>query len=172
MDLGGVHLAASGTVDMDFLAANSHGCHAGDPMQDSCITKLEADGSNFHLTSSISKFGAPFNAQPHIVEASVEPDGKLKIVTNASLSEETLANISAYGSQVPPIVGIYGEHDSFGMFTSEISSEGKSEKGYVYNLTGSLRNSRGEAMDFVGGSKDINFRQCCNQRRPLQWRFH
>ena len=31
VDLGGTHLAASGTANMDYLAANGHGCHPGEP---------------------------------------------------------------------------------------------------------------------------------------------
>ena len=56
VDLGGTHLAAAGTADMDYLAGVSaqglaplggvaHGCHQGDPLLDSCAVKLDADGT-------------------------------------------------------------------------------------------------------------------------------
>lgn len=45
MDLGGTHLAANGKVEMDYLAANGHGCHVGNPLLDSCSTKLDYDGT-------------------------------------------------------------------------------------------------------------------------------
>jgi fibro-slime domain-containing protein len=45
VDLGGTHNAAPGVADMDFLSANGHGCHDGDPLKDSCAVKLDADGT-------------------------------------------------------------------------------------------------------------------------------
>ena len=80
VDLGGTHLAASGIADMDYLSQNGHGCHAGDPLLDSCAMKLDADGtwldnswhhlhffyadrqsdgSNLHIRSSLSELAAP-----------------------------------------------------------------------------------------------------------------
>lgn len=55
VDLGGTHLAAAGTADMDYLAGTTtgianlggyaHGCHPGSPMADSCSVKLDPDGT-------------------------------------------------------------------------------------------------------------------------------
>ena len=90
MDLGGVHLPALGKVDMDFLAANAHGCHSGEPLStytgenencnlDSDQTwkngswhhlhffhaERQSDASNLRIRSTLSmlatsSYGAPF----------------------------------------------------------------------------------------------------------------
>lgn len=92
VDLGGTHLPATGTIRMDYLAVNSHGCHEGEPMLDSCVTKVDekgvwkdssvhyihffhaerqSDGSNFKIRSSISKvnlIGKPSQSDSNLKE--------------------------------------------------------------------------------------------------------
>ena len=86
VDLGGTHLAAAGKADMDYLSLNQHGCHAGDPLKDSCDIKLDpvdgawlndswhhihffyadrqTDGSNLRIRSSLSELAPSRYGQP------------------------------------------------------------------------------------------------------------
>ena len=55
IDLGGTHLPAPGSVKLQTLAQNNHGCHAGEPlaMYSNCRGAADdtgwADGSTHHL---------------------------------------------------------------------------------------------------------------------------
>ena len=44
LDLGGTHLPASGYINLDFLANSSHGCYPGNPLLESCSSKIDEDG--------------------------------------------------------------------------------------------------------------------------------
>ena len=98
VDLGGTHLAAAGTADMDYLANLGHGCRAGiDPLADSCVTagKLDpdgtwkneswhhihffyadrqTDGSNLRIRSSLSELAPSRFGQPAANNVSVKTE--------------------------------------------------------------------------------------------------
>jgi len=44
LDLGGTHLPASGYINLDFLANSSHGCYPGNPLLESCSSKIDEEG--------------------------------------------------------------------------------------------------------------------------------
>ena len=54
LDLGGTHLPASGTIDLNSLASEGHGCHADEPLESYCEGRVDdlgawKDGSWHHL---------------------------------------------------------------------------------------------------------------------------
>ena len=95
MDLGGTHLAATGKVDMDYLASKGHGCYKNNPLLDSCSTKLDidgtwrdqswhyihffyadrqSDGSNLRIRSSLSQLATLEDASPSTEPSAQTPD--------------------------------------------------------------------------------------------------
>ena len=127
VDLGGTHLAAAGKVDMDFLAANSHGCHPGDPLQDSCSAKVDAngiwldeswhylhffyadrqsDGSNLRIRSSLSELAPSRFGQPAVGQVIIKVDENgvqtTKLMLNTALDSATRAQMV---SKIDPATG-------------------------------------------------------------------
>ena len=81
-DLGGTHLPAPGKIDIGVLAANNHGCNAGEPLAafDNCAGAEErwADGSVHHLhffKMSRNTNGADFYIRTNLKQAA-EPKYK------------------------------------------------------------------------------------------------
>lgn len=134
VDLGGTHLAAPGKADMDFLAANAHGCHPGEPLSgnvaagENCALDADGtwadgtwhhlhffyadrqtDGSNMKIRSSLSELAPSRYGQPMIGEATVTPvEGQwvTNLILNTTLSDQTIAAIQASGATggVPVVV--------------------------------------------------------------------
>ncbi len=141
-DLGGVHLPAKGTVDMDYLAMNGHGCHSGDPLAKSCdldadglwknasvhhlhffYADRQSDGSNLRIRSSLSSIPSATNSIPSITEAKIEEKNgvqKVRILMNQPLDQETMAAIRNYGEITPIFVVIRKTSDPItAILTSE-----------------------------------------------------
>lgn len=101
VDLGGTHLAAPGKADMDFLAANAHGCHADqmNPLSsftgagENCDLDVDGswkngtwhhlhffyadrqtDGSNMKIHSTLSELAKSRYGQPTVGKAVVKVD--------------------------------------------------------------------------------------------------
>lgn len=135
VDLGGTHLAAAGKVEMDYLAANSHGCHPGDPLLDSCATKIDSvtgawldtswhylhffyadrqtDGSNLRIRSSLSEIAPSRFGMPSVGTASVKVDSNGVATTNmflnTALSPATLNSIRDNSAAIEAAVAAAGE---------------------------------------------------------------
>lgn len=141
VDLGGTHLAAAGTANMDYLAASSHGCHMGDPLQDSCSVKTDAagvwldqswhhihffyadrqtDGSNLRIRSSLSELAPSRYGQPAANNVSVktvtdpvtgETKQTVSMLLNTTLDDETFLNLTMYGAAQPAVLVMRTEKD-------------------------------------------------------------
>ena len=176
VDLGGTHLAASGTANMDYLAANGHGCHPGDPMLDSCGLKLDnegwiddswhylhffyadrqSDGSNLRIRSSLSELAPSRYGQPAIgsVLAKLDSNGNQTVTMflNTTLDATTIQNIATYGSTQPTIIVMRTETDP--------TTGAKTIKTYGYYVTsveqGASMGSAGVQYTFTGILMDEN----------------
>ncbi|MCF0220839.1 MAG: fibro-slime domain-containing protein [Fibrobacter sp.] len=123
VDLGGTHLAAPGTADMDFLGANAHGCKPGMPLagynaaNENCDLDVDGtwkdgswhhlhffyadrqtDGSNMKIHSTLSEMAKSRFGQPAVnnVTVKVDENGEqtTSILLNTLLSNETIASIN------------------------------------------------------------------------------
>ncbi|PZW72933.1 fibro-slime domain-containing protein [Fibrobacter sp. UWR1] len=140
VDLGGTHLAAAGTANMDYLAASGHGCRMGDPLQDSCSVKTDAagtwldqswhhihffyadrqtDGSNLRIRSSLSELAPSRYGQPAANNVSVKTETRedgttyqtISMLLNTTLDDETFMNLTMYGAVQPAIIVMRTETD-------------------------------------------------------------
>ncbi len=156
VDLGGTHLAAAGTADMDYLGTLGHGCRQGvDPLADSCSFKLDpdgswkdqswhhihffyadrqTDGSNLRIRSSLSELAPSRYGQPAansvIVKMDENGNQTTSMLLNTNLDETTLANIRAQGSTNPVILVMRDE-----TVTNADGSVSTTTKVYGYYVT-------------------------------------
>ena len=176
VDLGGTHLAAPGLADMDYLASQGHGCHEGDPLLDSCATKLDGgiwrdsswhhlhffyadrqtDGSNLRIRSSLSELAPSRYGQPAVgsVLAKLDSAGNQTVTMflNTKLSQSTIDNIKAKGTTEPAILVMRTVTDpATGKLKTEV---------YGYYITdikeGDSQGSSGVQYDFTGELRDFN----------------
>lgn len=116
VDLGGNHLAAPGAVNIQTLAQNNHGCHAGEPLADytNCTGASDAtgwgegswhhlhffyadrqtDGSNMLIRTSLSELAPSKYGQPTITEALATIENGQSAITvtmNTKLDANTMA---------------------------------------------------------------------------------
>ena len=115
VDLGGNHLAAPGAVNIQTLAQNNHGCHAGEPLADytNCTGASDAtgwgegswhhlhffyadrqtDGSNMLIRTSLSELAPSKYGQPTITEALATIDAgqsSISVTMNTKLDATTM----------------------------------------------------------------------------------
>jgi fibro-slime domain-containing protein len=118
VDLGGTHLAAPGSVDVETLAQNNHGCHEGEPLAgySNCVAgstvwqantwhhlhffyaDRQTDGSNMFMRTSLSELAPSKYGQPTVTDVMVTiKDGKTvaSMFLNTGLNQETLDAIRA-----------------------------------------------------------------------------
>ena len=116
VDLGGNHLAAPGAVNIQTLAQNNHGCHAGEPLADytNCTGASDAtgwgegswhhlhffyadrqtDGSNMLIRTSLSELAPSKYGQPTITEALATIENgqsAISVTMNTKLDATTMA---------------------------------------------------------------------------------
>lgn len=183
VDLGGTHLAAAGTADMDYLSTYSHGCQPGDPLLDSCVAKLDADGtwqhdswhylhffyadrqsdgSNLRIRSSLSELAPSRYGQPAIgsVLAKLDSNGNQTVTMflNTTLDATTVQNILTYGKTMPTIIVMRTETDP--------ATGAKTIKTYGYYVEsieeGASMGSAGVQYTFKGSLKDENGQPAAN----------
>ncbi|MCQ2061264.1 MAG: fibro-slime domain-containing protein [Fibrobacter sp.] len=124
VDLGGTHLAAPGSVNIQVLAQNNHGCHAGEPLANytNCTDASDAtgwadnswhhlhffyadrqtDGSNLLIRTSLAELAPSKYGQPTVSEAYATIDeGKTvaSMYMNTTLTQETIDQIKAEGAK-------------------------------------------------------------------------
>lgn len=164
VDLGGTHMAAPGTVDVNHLAINQHGCHSG-PLVAEAQAKgcwepnswhhlhffyadRQTDGSNLRIKSSLSETAPTMYGQPVILTSDIvrKDEGLVtNIVLNTELDENTL-NLIMNGFNNPGYFPILVTRrtenglDTLGFNIESISAEGymNDAGGYVYKLVGNL----------------------------------
>lgn len=115
VDLGGTHLAAPGAVNIQTLAQNNHGCHAGEPLANytNCTGASDAtgwaenswhhlhffyadrqtDGSNLLIRTTLAAIAPSKYGQPTIQEAIASIEKGTSSVTvsmNTTLNQETI----------------------------------------------------------------------------------
>ena len=115
VDLGGTHLSAPGKVNIQTLALNNHGCHAGEPLatQSNCdgasdatgwrddtwhhlhffYADRQSDGSNIYIRTSLAELAPSRYGQPTVsnVVVKVGADG---VATNSMFMNVPLADSS------------------------------------------------------------------------------
>lgn len=133
VDLGGTHLAAPGAVNIQTLAMNNHGCHAGEPLAgySNCTGASDAtgwgegswhhlhffyadrqsDGSNMLIRTSLAELAPTKYGQPTVTGAEVTvTDGvaTTSLILNTELSPQTIEMMINGGlsEQVPSMVVI------------------------------------------------------------------
>ncbi|SHK54878.1 fibro-slime domain-containing protein [Fibrobacter sp. UWEL] len=178
VDLGGTHLAAAGTANMDYLAANSHGCHFGDPLADSCATKIDAagvwkdeswhhihffyadrqtDGSNLRIRSSLSELAPSRYGQPAANNVSVKNETRedgttyqaVSMLLNTELDMETYQNIAMKGATQPAIIVMRTEKDASGNTVT------KTYGFYIESISGpENKGAKGQLYQMNGTLKD------------------
>ena len=130
VNLGGTHLSAPGSVNIQTLALNNHGCHAGEPLSQytNCTGASDAtgwgdntwhhlhffyadrqtDGSNIYIRTSLSELAPSRYGQPAVgsVLAKLDSAGNQTVTMfmNTTLDQATLEAIQAYGNTQPTIV--------------------------------------------------------------------
>ena len=124
VDLGGNHLAAPGAVNIQTLAQNNHGCHAGEPLADytNCTGASDAtgwgenswhhlhffyadrqtDGSNMLIYTSLAELAPSKYGQPAVSEAyATIKDGQTvaSMYMSTALTQETIDAVKAEGAK-------------------------------------------------------------------------
>lgn len=131
VDLGGTHLATPGSVNIQTLAQNNHGCHAGEPLATgrNCngaadnggwgdgswhhlhffYADRQTDGSNLYIRTSLAELAPTKYGQPAVLGAEVTVANGVtttSLILNTQLSQESLDLMMAGGQSntVPAIV--------------------------------------------------------------------
>lgn len=176
VDLGGTHLAAPGAVNIQTLAQNNHGCHAGEPL--SLYTNCEgasdatgwgegswhhlhffyadrqSDGSNMLIRTTLAEIAPSRYGQPSVGKAIVTIDEngnqKVSMLLNTALDQNTINNIMA-NPNVPAILIVRNEKDANGNITPVVYGL------YVSSIaTGGNEGSSGVQYDLTGELRDAN----------------
>ena len=174
IDLGGTHLPAPGSVSIQTLAKNNHGCHVGEPlaMYTNCDGASDATGwaddswhhlhffvanrqteiSDFSMSlpSSFSIYAAPSRyGMPTVrkVTTLVDEAGFAlnSLYVNTELADSTVAKMNS--SHVPSFVVLRGDN-VYGFYVSRISgATDKGEEGTMYQFEGVLKDVDGNVVE-------------------------
>lgn len=176
VDLGGTHLAAPGAVNIQTLAMNNHGCHAGEPLAGytNCegasdatgwgegswhhlhffYADRQSDGSNMLIRTTLAEIAPSRYGQPSVGKAIVTIDEngnqKVSMLLNTALDQNTINNILA-NPESPAILIIRNQVDANGNVTPVVYGL------YVNAITpGGNEGSSGVQYDLSGVLKDAN----------------
>jgi len=174
IDLGGTHLPAPGSVSIQTLAKNNHGCHVGEPlaMYTNCDGASDATGwadgsvhymhifvanrqteisdfsmslpSSFSIYAAPSRYGMPMVRK---VTTLVDEAGFAlnSLYVNTELADSTVAKMNS--SQVPSFVVLRGDN-VYGFYVSRISgATDKGEEGTMYQFEGVLKDVDGNVVE-------------------------
>ena len=174
VDLGGTHLSAPGSVNIQTLALNNHGCHPGEPLAGdvNCQGASDAtgwadntwhhlhffyadrqtDGSNIYIRTSLSELAPSRYGQPAVgsVVVTMDEEGNQNVamILNTTLDANTIAQMQASGQ--PAILVMREVERADGTKTKEV---------YGYYITtvqeGQNKGSSGVQYDFTGQLKDL-----------------
>lgn len=176
VDLGGTHLAAPGAVNIQTLAMNNHGCHAGEPL--STYTNCEgssdatgwgegswhhlhffyadrqSDGSNMLIRTTLAEIAPSRYGQPSVGKAIVTIDEngnqKVSMLLNTALDQNTINNILS-NPTTPAILIVRNQIDANGNVVPVVYGL------YVNAITpGGNEGSSGVQYDLSGVLMDAN----------------
>ncbi len=178
VDLGGTHLSAPGSVNIQTLALNNHGCHAGEPLSQytNCTGASDAtgwgdntwhhlhffyadrqtDGSNIYIRTSLSELAPSRYGQPAVgsVLAKLDSAGNQTVTMfmNTTLDQATLEAIQSLGNTQPTIVVMRSVTDpATGTKKMEVY-------GYYVNsvVEGANQGASGVQYNFTGELRDAS----------------
>lgn len=176
VDLGGTHLATPGSVNIQTLAQNNHGCHAGEPLATgrNCngaadnggwgdgswhhlhffYADRQSDGSNMYIRTSIAEIAPTKYGQPSIIDF-------IKTIKGDEISHDMFLN-----TEIDPIVvgemmtlgqptilikrrnNTTGKLDTLGfVITSMTGPIDRGADGYQYSLDGYVIDSKLQIVD-------------------------
>lgn len=175
VDLGGTHLATPGSVNIQTLAQNNHGCHAGEPLATgrNCngasdvngwgdgswhhlhffYADRQTDGSNLYIRTSLAELAPTRYGQPAVLGAEVTVANGVtttSLILNTQLSQESLDLMMA-GGQSNTVPGIVVKRcDDFDVVTQQCRVY-KSLGYYVDNITFTIDKGAGGMIYSVQG---------------------
>ena len=174
VDLGGTHLPAPGKVNIQTLAVNNHGCHAGEPLASysNCVGSSDAtgwaddtwhhlhffhaerqsDASNFYIRTSLAELAPSRNGSPIIsdVISKVDQNGVAhnSMYMNIPLADSSVVAIN--NSNVPSMVVLREVTDASGVKQTVFYGF------YVTSMTGPIdKGASGQMYQFEGVVMDL-----------------
>ena len=176
VDLGGTHLAAPGKVNIQTLAKNNHGCHAGEPLATytNCLNSSDvsgwaddtwhhlhffyadrqSDGSNIYIRTSLAELAPSRYGQPSVSDVVVKVDengvSHNSMYMNVPLADSSLAAIQNSGNMgIPAMVVLREVTDANGVKQTVVYGF------YVTSMTGPIdKGADGQMYQFEGVVKD------------------
>ena len=175
VDLGGTHLSAPGKVNIQTLALNNHGCHAGEPLAaytncsgSSDLTgwaddtwhhlhffyaDRQSDGSNIYIRTSLAELAPSRYGQPTVSDVVVKVDengiSHNSMYMNVPLADSSLIAIN--NPNVPSMVVLREVTDANGQKVTMVYGF------YVTSMTGPVdKGADGQMYQFEGVVKDLN----------------
>jgi fibro-slime domain-containing protein len=176
VDLGGTHLAAPGKVNIQTLAMNNHGCHAGEPLATytNCLNSSDvsgwaddtwhhlhffyadrqSDGSNIYIRTSLAELAPSRYGQPSVSDVVVKVDengvSHNSMYMNVPLADSSLAAIQNSGNMgIPAMVVLREVTDANGVKQTVVYGF------YVTSMTGPIdKGADGQMYQFEGVVKD------------------
>ena len=173
VDLGGTHLSAPGSVNIQTLAMNNHGCHAGEPLSQytNCEGASDAtgwgdntwhhlhffyadrqtDGSNIYIRTSLAELAPSRYGQPAVgsVVVTVDENGnqKVSMLLNTTLDAATIQQLQSSGQ--PSILVMREVENADGTKTTVVYGF------YVTSVSGGQNEgASGVQYEFAGVLKD------------------
>ena len=186
VDLGGTHLSAPGSVNIQTLAQNNHGCHAGEPLSgdSNCSGASDAtgwadntwhhlhffyadrqtDGSNIYIRTSLAELAPSRYGQPAIgsVVVTVDESGtqNVSMLLNTALDESSLNALNSCPSTDNNFIAANCQPSILIMREVENADGTKTTVVYGFYVTsvkqGLNEGSSGVQYDFTGVLLDAN----------------
>ena len=172
VDLGGTHLSSPGKVNIQTLAKNNHGCHAGEPLSvyTNCANASDAtgwaddtwhhlhffyadrqsDGSNIYIRTSLAELAPSRYGQPTVSDVVVKVDengvSHNSMYMNVPLADSSLAAIQTSAAMgLPAMVVLRELTDANGVKQTVVYGY------YVTSMTGPVdKGADGQMYQFDG----------------------
>ena len=175
VDLGGTHLSAPGKVNIQTLAKNNHGCHAGEPLSGytNCVGASDAtgwaddtwhhlhffyadrqsDGSNIYIRTSLAELAPSRYGQPSVSDVVVKVDengiAHNSMYMNVPIADTSLVKIN--NPAEPSMVVLREVTDANGVKHTVVYGF------YVTSMTGPVdKGADGQMYQFEGVVKDAS----------------
>ncbi|WP_295051551.1 fibro-slime domain-containing protein [uncultured Fibrobacter sp.] len=175
VDLGGTHLPAPGKVNIQVLALNNHGCHAGEPLASytNCVgasdqtgwaddtwhhlhffyANRQSDASDIYIRTSLGKRAPSHYSIPFISDVIVKVDENgisyNSMFMNVPLADSSLIAIN--NSNVPLMVVLHEKTDANGVKQTVVYGY------YVTSMVGPINKGGDDHMyQFTGVVKDLS----------------
>jgi len=175
VDLGGTHLSTPGSVNIQTLAKNNHGCHAGEPLSGytNCVGASDAtgwaddtwhhlhffyadrqsDGSNIYIRTSLAELAPSRYGQPSVSDVVVKVDengiSHNSMYMNVPLADSSLISIN--NPSVPSMVVLREVTNANGVKQTVVYGF------YVTSMTGPVdKGADGQMYQFEGVVMDAS----------------